>query len=183
MKKSNKLRIRYGSEFITVIGLNLIILSIAAYGITRNGFGYLLNNYVGFSIFSILGNIAPLVILCNKFSNRINFDGLVISANPYKLIGSCSNICVSKLESVDIKLRGDISGDYDSINSPSFIVFYGNSNFLALDPLHANRTDFNNLIEIIYELSPSIFTENAKKFVDESYLDPPHSNAEGEFVW
>lgn len=190
--KIKYLAMRYGPEMTPVFGFNAFFLIVCVATVLRNGLGFILSYLPGYAVSFLIFNIINAKIMYTKIRNKIGFDGNTIYApevggQSFSLAKSHSKIALDEIETVD--LRSDVNplGKYKSDFNLSVIVLYGHGRngdkSIALDPRWANSRQFRDLIAMIYDRRPEIFTEKAKRYVEDGYADPPCIDEYGELVW
>jgi len=127
-----------------------------------------------------------------KIRNKIGFDGNTIYApemggQSFSLAKSQSKMALDEIENVDLRSDVNPPRKYKSDLNLSVIVLYGHGQngdkIIALDPRWANKYQFRDLVATIYDLRPEAFTENAKRYVEDGYTDPPRIDECGELIW
>ena len=190
--KKKYLTMRYGPELVPVIGLNVVFIILFIGAALRNGFGFIEIYIAGYGTIFLIFNSFNFLIMFPKMRNKIGFDGNAIYATEigsqiFSLAKIQSKMAFDEIETVDLRSDVNPPKKYKSDLNLSVIVLYGQGQngdkSIVLDPRWANRRQFQDLIASIYDRRPEIFTENAKRYIEGGYADPPCIDEYGELVW
>jgi hypothetical protein len=191
--KIKYLAMRYGPEMTPVVGFNVFFVIICIGAALRNDLYFILSYLPVYAVSFLILNIVNAKIMYSKIFNKIGFDGNVIYATTkisgqfFSLAKIQSKISLDEIGTVDLRSDVNPPRKYKSDLNLSVIVLYGygrnGDNSIVLDPQWANRGQFQDLIATIYTRRPEIFTENAKRYVEDGYADPPRIDEYGELVW